>query len=243
MQQINDFLTTLHNYIGGNYWFIFLLLGTGTFFTVYLRFPQIRYFRHAIKIVKGKYDKSTDKGDTSHFQALATALSGTVGTGNIAGVALAVHLGGPAAIFWMLLTAFLGMCTKFVEVTLSHKYRDFDEKGMVAGGPMYYMKKRLNISIKNGYRIKTGYWMGGFFAVATVLSSFGSGSLPQINSISNSVFATFGIKHVITGAIMAFFLALIIIGGIKRIAKVTERLVPFMAIFYFVGALAVILFN
>ncbi|HAC72195.1 MAG TPA: sodium:alanine symporter family protein, partial [Porphyromonadaceae bacterium] len=243
MQQINDFLITLHNYIGGNYWFIFLLLGTGTFFTVYLRFPQIRYFRHAIKIVKGKYDKSTDKGDTSHFQALATALSGTVGTGNIAGVALAVHLGGPAAIFWMLLTAFLGMCTKFVEVTLSHKYRDFDEKGMVAGGPMYYMKKRLNISIKNGYRIKTGYWMGGFFAVATVLSSFGSGSLPQINSISNSVFATFGIKHVITGAIMAFFLALIIIGGIKRIAKVTERLVPFMAIFYFVGALAVILFN
>lgn len=243
MQQINDFLITLHNYIGGNYWFIFLLLGTGTFFTVYLRFPQIRYFRHAIKIVKGKYDKSTDKGDTSHFQALATALSGTVGTGNIAGVALAVHLGGPAAIFWMLLTAFLGMCTKFVEVTLSHKYRDFDEKGMVAGGPMYYMKKRLNISIKNGYRIKTGYWMGGFFAVATVLSSFGSGSLPQINSISNSVFATFGIKHVITGAIMAFFLALIIIGGIKRIAKVTERLVPFMAILYFVGALAVILFN
>ena len=243
MQQINDFLITLHNYIGGNYWFIFLLLGTGTFFTVYLRFPQIRYFRHAIKIVKGRYDKSTDKGDTTHFQALATALSGTVGTGNIAGVALAIHLGGPAAIFWMLLTAFLGMCTKFVEVTLSHKYRDFDEKGMVAGGPMYYMKKRLNISTKNGCRIKTGYWMGGFFAVATILSSFGSGSLPQINSISNSVFATFGVKHAITGAVMAFFLALIIIGGIKRIAKVTERLVPFMAIFYFVGALAVILFN
>lgn len=242
MQQINDFLTTLHTHIGGNYWFIFLLLGTGAFFTLYLRFPQIRYFRHAIKIVKGKYDKSTDKGDTSHFQALATALSGTVGTGNIAGVALAVHLGGPAAIFWMLLTAFLGMCTKFVEVTLSHKYRDFDEKGMVAGGPMYYMKKRLNIPRK-GHIIRTGYWIGGFFAVATILSSFGSGSLPQINSISNSVFATFGIQHVITGAVMSFFLALIIIGGIKRIAKVTERLVPFMAILYFVGAIAVILFN
>lgn len=243
MQQINDFLNTLHGYIGGNNWFVFLLLGTGIFFTFYLKFPQIRYFKHAIRIVRGKYDKSTDKGDTSHFQALATALSGTVGTGNIAGVALAVHLGGPAALFWMLMTAFLGMCTKFVEVTLSHKYRDFDEKGMVAGGPMYYMKKRLNIKLKNGKTIKTGYVLGGFFAVAAILSSFGTGGLPQINSISNSVFATFGIKHIITGAVMATLLALIIIGGIKRIAQVTSRLVPVMAIVYFLGALAVIFFN
>ena len=243
MEIINDFLITLHNYIGGHYWFVFLLLGTGAFFTIYLRFPQIRYFRHAIRILKGRYDKTTDKGDTSHFQALATALSGTVGTGNIAGVALAIHLGGPAAIFWMLLTAFLGMCTKFVEVTLSHKYRDFDEKGMVAGGPMYFMKKRLNITTKKGYQIKTGYWIGGFFAVATILSSFGSGNLPQINSISNSIFATFGISHLLTGAVMAILLAMIIIGGIKRIAKVTERLVPFMATLYFAGAIGVILFN
>ena len=243
MQFINEFLNTLHSYIGGNNWFVFLLLGTGFFFTIYLKFPQIRYFKHAIRIVKGKYDKKTDKGDTSHFQALATALSGTVGTGNIAGVALAVHLGGPAALFWMLMTAFLGMCTKFVEVTLSHKYRDFDEKGMVAGGPMYYMKKRLNIKLKSGKLIKTGYWIGGFFAAATILSSFGTGSLPQINSISNSMFVTFGIQHFITGAIMAVLLALIIIGGIKRIAKVTEKLVPFMAIIYSVGAMAVILFN
>lgn len=243
MQQLNDFLNLLHGYIGGNNWFIFLLLGTGIFFTFYLKFPQIRYFKHAIRVVKGKYDKKTDKGDTSHFQALATALSGTVGTGNIAGVALAIHLGGPAALFWMLLTAFLGMCTKFVEVTLSHKYRDFDEKGMVAGGPMYYMKKRLNLRLKNGKLIKTGYLLGGFFAVATILSSFGSGSLPQINSISNSIFATFGIKHIITGAVMSILLALIIIGGIKRIAMVTARLVPIMAIIYFLGALAVILFN
>ncbi|MDO5523671.1 MAG: sodium:alanine symporter family protein [Bacteroidia bacterium] len=243
MQQINDFFHTLHTYIGGNNWFIFLLLGTGLFFTLYLRFPQIRYFKHALRIVRGKYDKKTDKGDTSHFQALATALSGTVGTGNIAGVALAVHLGGPAALFWMLTTAFLGMCTKFVEVTLSHKYRDFDKKGMVAGGPMYYMKKRLNIKRKNGKLIKTGYWIGGFFAVATILSSFGSGSLPQINSISNSIFATFGIKHIVTGAIMTVLLALIIIGGIKRIAKVTAKLVPVMAIIYFLGAVSVILFN
>ncbi|MEN6323238.1 MAG: amino acid carrier protein [Proteiniphilum sp.] len=243
MQQINALFTTLHQYIGGNNWFIFLLLGTGLFFTLYLKFPQIRYFRHAIRIVKGKYDKKGDKGDTTHFQALTTALSGTVGTGNIAGVALAVHLGGPAALFWMLMTAFLGMCTKFVEVTLSHKYREFDEKGMVAGGPMYFMKKRLNISLKNGKIIKTGYWLGGFFAIATVLSSFGTGSLPQINSISNAIFATFGVRHIITGAVMAVLLALIIIGGIRRIAQVTEKLVPFMAIVYFLGAMAVIISN
>ena len=243
MQQLNEFFNGLHQYIGGNNWFIFLLLGTGLFFTFYLRFPQIRYFRHALRVVRGKYDMKSDKGDTSHFQALATALSGTVGTGNIAGVALAVHLGGPAALFWMLITAFFGMCIKFVEVTLSHKHRDFDEKGMVAGGPMYYMKKRLNINLKSGKQIKTGYWLGGFFAVATILSSFGSGSLPQINSISNSVFTTFGISHVITGAVLSFFLALIIIGGIKRIAMVTARLVPFMAIIYFLGAIAVISFN
>lgn len=243
MQQLNDFSNLLHQYIGGNHWFIFLLLGTGIFFTFYLRFPQIRYFRHALRVVTGKFDKKGDRGDTSHFQALATALSGTVGTGNIAGVALAVHLGGPAALFWMLVTAFLGMCTKFVEVTLSHKYREFDEKGMVAGGPMYYMKKRLNINLKNGRQIKTGYWLGGFFAVATILSSFGSGNLPQINSISNSIFTTFGVSHIVTGAILSFFLALIIIGGIKRIAGVTSRLVPVMAVIYFLGAIAVILSN
>lgn len=222
---------------------MFFLVGTGIFFTFYLGFPQIRYFNHAIKIVKGKFDKKTDKGDTSHFQALATALSGTVGTGNIAGVALAIHLGGPAAMFWMLLTAFLGMCTKFVEVTLSHKYRDFDEQGMVAGGPMYYMKKRLNITLKNKKVLQTGKWLGIFFAAATILSSFGSGSLPQIVSISDSIFATFGIKHIITGAVLSLLLALIIIGGIRRIAKVTEKLVPAMAIIYFIGALSVILFN
>lgn len=243
MQQINELFATLHQYIGGSNWFTFLLLGTGLFFTLYLGFPQIRYFRHALRIVKGKYDKKGDQGDTTHFQALATALSGTVGTGNIAGVALAVHLGGPAALFWMLMTAFLGMCTKFVEVTLAHKYREFDEQGMVAGGPMYFMKKRLNISLKNGKIIKTGYWLGGFFAIATVLSSFGTGSLPQINSISNAIFATFGIQHIITGAVMAVLLALIIIGGIRRIAQVTEKLVPFMAIVYFLGALAVIIAN
>jgi len=230
----------LDGYIGGHPWFVILLLGTGIFFTLYLRFPQFRYFRHAVDVVKGKYDHHLDVGDTSHFQALSTALSGTVGTGNIAGVALAIHLGGPAALFWMLVTAAIGMCTKMVEVTISHKYRDILPDGTVSGGPMYYMRKRLNIKTRSGRVIKTGAFMGAFFAGATVLSSFGTGSLPQINSISNSIFATFGLKHIITGAILSVILALIIIGGIKRIAKVTEKLVPGMAVFYFIGALLVI---
>jgi len=243
MHKINDFLVMLDGYIGGHPWFVFLLLGTGIFFTLYLRFPQFRYFRHAIDVVKGKYDHHLDIGDTSHFQALSTALSGTVGTGNIAGVALAIHLGGPAALFWMLMTAAIGMCTKMVEVTISHKYRDVLSDGSVSGGPMYYMKKRINITTRKGKVIKIGAVMGAFFAAATVLSSFGTGSLPQINSISNSIFTTFGINHIITGAVLAVLLALIIIGGIKRIAKVTEKLVPGMAIFYFLGALIVIFTN
>jgi AGCS family alanine or glycine:cation symporter len=243
MQKINDFLVNLDGYIGGHPWFVFLLLGTGIFFTIYLKFPQFRYFRHAVDVVKGKYDHHLDIGDTSHFQALSTALSGTVGTGNIAGVALAIHLGGPAALFWMLVTAAIGMCTKMVEVSISHKYRDVLPDGTMSGGPMYYMKKRLNITTKSGKVIKTGAVLGAFFAVATVLSSFGTGSLPQINSISNSVFATFGIKHIVTGAVLSVLLALIIIGGIKRIAKVTAKLVPGMAIFYFIGALFVIFTN
>lgn len=243
MQQINDFLLGLDKYIGGHQWFVFLLLGTGLFFSIYLGFPQIRYFKHAFRIVRGKFDKKDDIGDTSHFQALTTALSGTVGTGNIAGVALAIHLGGPAALFWMLVTAVLGMTTKFVEVTISHKYRDILPDGSISGGPMYYMKKRLNITTKSGKLIKTGVWLGGFFAFATILSSFGTGSLPQINSISDSLFDTFGLNKIITGGVLAVLLGAVIIGGIKRIAKVTSTLVPAMALIYFIGAMFVIITN
>ena len=243
MQKINETLLWLDQYIGGHQWFVFLLLGTGLFFSIYLGFPQIRYFRHALRIVKGKFDKKDDIGDTSHFQALTTALSGTVGTGNIAGVALAIHLGGPAALFWMLVTALLGMTTKFVEVTISHKYRDILPDGSISGGPMYYMKKRLNITTKSGKIIKTGAWLGGFFAFATILSSFGTGSLPQINSISDSLFDTFGLNKIITGGVLAVLLGAVIIGGIKRIAKVTSTLVPTMALIYFIGALFVIITN
>jgi AGCS family alanine or glycine:cation symporter len=243
MNKLNDILSLIDGYIGGAQWFVFLLLGTGIFFTIYLKFPQFRYLKHSIRIVRGKFDKEGDQGDTSHFQALTTALSGTVGTGNIAGVALAIHLGGPAALFWMLVTALLGMTTKFVEVTLSHKYREIASDGSISGGPMYYMKNRLNIKLKNNKVLKTGSFLGAVFAVATVLSSFGTGSLPQINSISNSLFQTFGINHMLTGAVLAVLLGLVIIGGIKRIAKVTSTLVPLMAAIYFIGAMAVISFN
>jgi len=243
MVELNNFLSVIDSHIGGSQWFVFLLLGTGLFFTIYLKFPQFRYLRHSIRIVRGKFDKAGDEGDTSHFQALTTALSGTVGTGNIAGVALAIHLGGPAALFWMLVTAAVGMTTKFVEVTLSHKYREKASDGSIAGGPMYYMRKRLNIHLKNKKVIKTGTVMGALFAVATIFSSFGTGNLPQINSIANSMFETFGLNHVLTGAVLAVLLALVILGGIKRIAKVTSRLVPVMALIYFIGAMLVIFFN
>ncbi|HDR50473.1 MAG TPA: sodium:alanine symporter family protein, partial [Mariniphaga anaerophila] len=201
MNELNNFLSVIDSQIGGSQWFVFLLLGTGLFFTIYLKFPQFRYLRHSIRIVRGKFDRKGDEGDTSHFQALTTALSGTVGTGNIAGVALAIHLGGPAALFWMLVTAAVGMTTKFVEVTLSHKYREKASDGSIAGGPMYYMRKRLNIHLKNKKVIKTGTVMGALFAVATILSSFGTGNLPQINSIANSMFETFGLNHVLTGGV------------------------------------------
>lgn len=232
MQSLNEILKTIDGFIGGSQWFVFLLLGTGLFFTIYLRFPQFRYLGYALKIVRGKFDKEGDEGDTSHFQALTTALSGTVGTGNIAGVAFAIHLGGPGALFWMLMTAILGMTTKFVEVTLSHKYREKAADGSISGGPMYYMKNRLNMK-----------WLAAIFAAATIFSSFGTGCLPQINSIADSAFATFNINKIATGGVLAVLLAFVILGGIKRIAKVTERLVPAMAVIYFVGALAVITYN
>jgi len=232
MHYLNQILSTIDSYLGSSQWFPLLLIGTGIFFTIYLKFPQFRFFRHALKVVSGKFDKEEDKGDTSHFQALTTALSGTVGTGNIAGVALAIFIGGPAALFWMLLTAFLGMTTKFVEVTLSHKYREVDDKGFISGGPMYYMKNGLNMK-----------WMAGFFAAMTILTSFGVGNFPQINSISNSLFSTFGINKMLVGGILAIILAAVVLGGIKRIAKVTERLVPSMALIYFIGAISVLCYN
>lgn len=232
MPQISDFLLTIDSYLGSSAWFVYLLLGTGLFYTIYLGFPQVRYFGRAIGITRGKIGAGNHVGDTSHFGALTTALSGTVGTGNIAGVALAIHLGGPGAMFWMLVTAILGMATKMTEVTLSLKYREKVADGSMSGGPMYYMKNKLRMK-----------WLAAIFAIATILSSFGTGCLPQINSIANSFEATWGVDKFILGLVLSLIMALIIIKGIKRIAMVAERLIPTMAIIYVLGGLSVIFYN
>lgn len=240
---MTDLINSLDAYLSNHPVFIALLLGTGIFFTIYLRFPQIRLFRKAIRAVRGKDDNhEKSHGDATHFQALSTALSGTVGTGNIAGVALAIHLGGPAALFWMLVTAAIGMTTKMVEVTLSHKYRTTLPDGTIAGGPMYFMKERLNFHV-NGHLIPSGVVLAVMFSVFTFIGAFGTGCLPQVNSISLALGSTFGIPSVITGAVLSVVLALVILGGIKRIVKVTSRIVPFMAIAYFICAMVVIIYH
>jgi AGCS family alanine or glycine:cation symporter len=232
LEAFHNLLKSMDGMLGGAWWFPYVLLGTGLFFTIYLKFPQVRYFKHAWKVVTGKYDKADAPGDTTHFRALTTALSGTVGTGNIGGVAFALFLGGPAALFWMWATAFFGMTTKFVEVTLSHKYRDKTPDGTMAGGPMYYMDKRLNMK-----------WLAVAFAIATVISSFGTGNLPQSNSIATSIEATFGFDPLIVGSVLGVLLALVILGGITRIAAVTSKIVPIMALIYIIGAFTVIFAN
>jgi AGCS family alanine or glycine:cation symporter len=232
VEALNNLFITIDSFLGSAFWFPYVLLGVGLFFTIYLKFPQVRFFKHAWKVVTGKFDQADDPGDTSHFKALTTALSGTVGTGNISGVAFAIFLGGPAALFWMWVTAFLGMTTKFVEVTLSHKYREKTEDGTMAGGPMYFMDKGLNMK-----------WLAAAFAVATVICSFGTGNLPQSNGIATSIEATFGFDPMVVGGVLAILLGLVIIGGIKRIAEVTSKIVPIMAVIYIIGALAVIFAN
>ena len=229
---MNEFLSHLDGLLGSAWYFPWLLLGVGVFFTCYLGFPQIRYFKRAWQTLMGRYTSHAAVGDTSHYQALSMALSGTVGTGNIGGVALALHLGGPAALFWMWATAFVGMTTKFVEVTISHKYRVKDEKGKMAGGPMYYMDRALNMK-----------WLAVFFAVATVFSTLGTGSMPQSNSMAAGLHTSFGVPNWVSGAVFSFLLALVILGGIRRIAQVTSLIVPFMILLYFASALSAILVN
>ena len=232
MDAINAILVTLDGILAGSAWFPYLLLFTGLFFTLYLKFPQVRYFRHAIKVARGQYDREGAPGDASHFQALTTALAGTVGTGNIGGVAFALYLGGPAALFWMWMTAFLGMTTKFVEVTLSHKYRVKTADGTMAGGPMYYME----------YGLKSR-WLAILFAVAAVLTSFGIGNFPQINIIAAGLEGSFDISPLVSGSVLTVLLGLVVVGGIHRIAQVASKLVPTMSFIYIIGALAVIVPN
>lgn len=232
MQIIEDFLALLDSLLGSAIYFPLALLGVGLFFTIYLGAPQLRFFGHAWGVLSGRYSKDSDPGDTSHFQALSTALSGTVGTGNIGGVAFAIFLGGPAALFWMWMTAFIGMTTKYAEVTISHRYRQTDEQGRIAGGPMYYMEHGL------GYK-----GLAVFFAIATVISSFGTGSLPQSNNMAAGLETAFELPPVVSGVVFSVLLAAVILGGIRRIARVAAAIVPLMGVLYALGALAVVFSN
>ncbi|MDC3018264.1 sodium:alanine symporter family protein [Gammaproteobacteria bacterium] len=230
METLNNYILLVDSYFGSAAWFPLLLLSVGIFFTAYLGVPQFKYFLRGWKILfsSGK----GNEGQTSPFQALSTALSGTVGTGNIGGVAMAIFIGGPAALFWMWITAFLGMTTKFVEVSLSHAYREKNNSGEISGGPMVYMEKGLNMK-----------WLGMIFAFSLLISTFGSGNMPQIDNISSTIESSFGIDPLVTSIVMSLLVALVIIGGIKRISTIAASIVPLMAFIYLIGGLSVLIFN
>ena len=232
MVEFNNFLITLDGYIGGAAWFPMLLIGTGIFLTFYLGFPQFKFFMHGWRILTGKYIKDTTKGETTPFQALTTALSGTVGTGNIGGVGLAIWIGGPAAIFWMWITAVVGMTTKFAEVSLAHKYRTTLPDGSISGGPFYYIEHGMNMK-----------WLAIVFAILMMITAIGTGNMPQINNIAEVLSSEFSIKPIITGSVLSSLLLLVIVGGIRRIATIASKLVPIMGFIYIVGSLIVIFDN
>lgn len=213
---------------------VVLLLGFGIFITLRLGFVQIRRFTHGIKSVMGVYDNPDDTGDVNHFQALTTALSATVGIGNIAGVAIAIHYGGPGALFWMWVTAFFGMAIKYTECTLAVEYRVKNQDGSVSGGPMYYIEKGLGANWK---------WLAVFFAAMAVICSFLTGNAVQANTVADTMYSTFQIPSWISGLVTAGFVGIVIVGGIKRIGQVTARLMPLMAIIYVLGALIILTLN
>jgi len=245
---------------------LLLLVGSALFFTLYFGFPNFRYFKTAINIVRGKFDDidhhesgntelaidgdivdtiedESKEGEVTHFQALATAVSGTVGNGNIAGVALAIALGGPGATFWMVVCGLLGMSTKFVECTLGVQYRDVGEDGTIYGGPMYYISKGLK---DKGFTI-LGKIAAVFFAIFAIGGSFGGGNAAQSNQATIVLKDLLGLESTSAGAwigvVLAVLVGIIIIGGIKRIASVTEKVVPFMALMYLIACLYIILSN
>ena len=220
---------------------VILLLGTGLYLTVRLAFVQISRLGHGFAVTTGKYDDPDEPGDVSHFQALTTALSATVGIGNIGGVAYAIHLGGPGALFWMWVTAFVGMATKFSEVTLAQKYRDVDPEGgahkwegAVAGGPMYYIERGLGPKWKP---------MAVFFAIMLGFTAFLTGNAVQANTVSDAFRAEFGVPVWVTGLLTSTVIAAVILGGITRIGRVTAILAPLMAAVYVTGALLIVLLN
>jgi AGCS family alanine or glycine:cation symporter len=238
-QAVTDLLGPAASFLEGYVWnwpsqapiLAVVLLGTGLFVTLRLAFVQVRGFRHAIDIARGKYDNPDDEGDLKHYQALTTALSATVGIGNIAGVAIAIRLGGPGAIFWMWVTAFFGMALKYVECTLALRYRKVHRDGSVSGGPMYYIELGLGGKWK---------WMATAFAAFAVICSFGSGNMNQSNTMADAMEARFGIPTIWTSLFFATVVGLVIIGGIRRIGRVTAVLAPFMAAIYVGAALWVL---
>ena len=262
---ISDFFSSLIFFkVFGVPFVLFLLVGSAFFFTLYFGFPNFRYFGTAINIVRGKYDdldqhsigdpaiiidgdvkddKEIESGEVTHFQALATAVSGTVGNGNIAGVAFAIALGGPGATFWMVICGLLGMSTKFVECTLGVQYRDVGEDGTIYGGPMYYIIKGLR---EKGFA-RLGKIAAIFFAIFCIGGSFGGGNAAQSNQATIVLKEFLGLESANSGAwiglVLAILVGLIIIGGIKRIASVTEKVVPFMALIYLAACLYIILSN
>ena len=220
---------------------LWLVVGA-TLFTVYMGFVNIRGLKHAYQLIRGDYDKPGDVGEVSHFQALVTALSGTVGLGNIAGVAVAITIGGAGATFWMIAAGFLGMSSKFVECTLGVKYRKMNDLGEVSGGPMYYLSEGLK---RKGYK-NLGKVLAVIFAILCVGGSFGGGNMFQANQsfaqLSN-VFPDLKESGFVYGLILAVFVAIVIIGGIKKIASVTDKIVPFMVTIYVLTSLIIITIN
>lgn len=220
------------------------LLAGGLFFTFYLKFIGLRGIKHAIDILKGKYTKKGSKGEVTPYQSVTTALSATVGMGNIAGVALAIGIGGPGATFWMIMAGLLGMSLKFAEVTLGHKYRIFNKDGTVSGGPMYYLK--YGLMKKGKFMGKFGIFLAFLFAITVMGGSVGGGNMLQANQAFSQLvifFPSIANYGAIYGIFLAVIVGFVIIGGIKSIAKVTEKIVPLMAGIYIIAALIIIIMN
>ena len=230
-QKLLDAVAAVDSWVWGP-WMIVLLVGTGLYLTIRLKLVQVRLFTHSLKTIRGDYDSEEDAGDISHFQTLAAVLSATIGTGNIAGVATAIATGGPGALFWMWITAAVGMVTKFAESLLSHAYRVFRKDGSAAGGPMYVLERGLGLK-----------WAGVLFALFAGIASFGIGNMVQANSVADALNAAFDVPLWATGAIMALLVGTVILGGIKRIAATAAMLVPFMCAAYILAGLAILALN
>ncbi len=233
LEAIDQFLATAVGYVW-NIPLVVVLIGSGLLFTFLLKGVQFTAFRHAIDIVRGKFDKKSDPGEITHFKALTTALSATIGLGNIAGVAVAINMGGPGACFWMMVAGLVGMVTKFCECSLAVKYRKVDSNGKVRGGPMYYIQMGLGDKFKP---------LAIFFALACMIATFGAGNMFQTNQVAKVLNSYFDIPVILTGLVLATATGLVIIGGIKRISNVTGFLVPFMGIIYMGGSLLIIGLN